>query len=53
MAAGTAPALDPNNNKNENEQTHLAKPDSFKEWLVAKLDKIFRHNHEHDTYFGM
>lgn len=53
MAAGTAPALDPNNNNSENEKTHLAKPESFKEWLVTKLDKVFRYNHEHDAYFGM
>lgn len=47
MASGAAPALDPANaDKNETEQTLVTKPNSFKEWLVRKLDKIFEHNEE-------
>jgi len=52
MAAGSAPALEPKNEKNQTEQTHLTKPNSFREWLVRKLDQIFEHNHEHGTYPG-
>lgn len=52
MAAGAAPALEPQEDKNESEQTH-PKPNSFKEWLIRKLDKLFEHNHEHDTYPGL
>jgi hypothetical protein len=47
MAAGTAPALEPKNvGKSDTEQTHVTKPNSFKEWLVHKLDKIFEHNED-------
>lgn len=52
MAAGSAPALEPKNEKNQTEQTHLTEPNSFREWLVRKLDQIFEHNHEHGTYPG-
>jgi hypothetical protein len=52
MAAGASPALEPNNGNNESEETHLTKPKSFKEWLVRKLDQMFEHKHEHDTYPG-
>ncbi len=58
MAAGTAPALDPKNSKptnskDENELTQSAKPKSFKEWFVRKLEQIFEHNHKHDAYPGL
>lgn len=52
MAAGPAPALEPQDGKNEREQTHLTKPNSFQEWLVRKLSQLFKHDHEHDAYPG-
>ena len=53
MAAGAGPALEPKSGKNETEQTHTTKLNSFIVWLVRKLDQIFEHNNEHDIYPGL
>ena len=53
MAAGAAPTLEPRKSKNESEQTQFTKANSIKEWLIRKLDEMFEHYQEYDTYFGL